>query len=307
MVMRHGRNPIGPQGLLGSYCSLWEAQSTDPALRVRGGGGIVTTLLAFLLERGLIQKALVVGTSSTPPWAEAKFITTPPEAYAAAGSKYQRIAYGALASQVDARTAVVGLPCQIRAFQERPSAIRLGLFCGINLSWRGIRYYLKQNRVDLEAVERLDYRAPGGGMLVTLRDGRSLRLPPYAWLAYYFSTEACLRCTDHTNQWADLAIGDRRPEWSTVIVRTAVGQKVLADAIAAGRIVGNEISLDDYLDRATSPLLQKELYGGYVQDPWVRVRGRWIEWVPLRILGFWSHFIQKRHKRLIQKFRNKWR
>ena len=300
-------NPIKdtkPAGFLEPYRSLWEVQSTDPTLRVRGGGGIVTTLLAFLLERGLIQKALVVGNSSTAPWAEAKFIATRQEAYAAAGSKYQRIAYGALAKQIDARTAVVGLPCQIRSLNEKPVALRLGLFCGINLSWRGVQYYLKQNRVDLDDVERVDYRAPGGGMLVTLRDGSFRRLPPYAWLAYYFSTEACLRCMDHTNQCADLAIGDRRPEWSTVIVRTAVGQKALADAIEAGRIVGKEISLDDFLAKTTSPLLQKELYGGYIRDPWVRVRGRWIEWVPLRVLGVLSQIIVKRHRRLIQRFRN---
>lgn len=287
-------------GLLGSYRALWEAQATDPALRVRG---IVTAVLAFLLEKGSIEKALVVGASSAPPWAEAKFIATPQEAYAAAGSKYQRVDYGALASQIDARTAVVGLPCQIRSLKGKPIALRLGLFCGINLSWRGIQYYLKQKKVDLANIERVDYRAPGGGMSVTLREGSSLRLPPYAWLAYFFSIEACLRCTDHTNHDADLSIGDRRPEWSTVIVRTAVGQQVLADAIAAGRMVGSEISMDDYLAKATSPLLQKELCGGYIRDPWIRVRGRWIEWVPLPVLGFLGRFIIKRHRRLIRKVR----
>jgi coenzyme F420-reducing hydrogenase beta subunit len=289
--------------LLGPYRSLWEAQSTDPALRARNSGGVVTTILAFLLERGRIEKGLVVGSSCVPPWAEAKFVSSPQEAYAAAGSKYQRIAYGALTKQIDDRTAVVGLPCQIRSLNDRPTALRLGLFCGINLSWRGIRYFLRQNRVDIDEVQQVDYRAPGGGMRVTLRDGSFRKLPPYAWLAYYFSTEACLRCADHTNHGADLSVGDRRPQWSTVVVRTAVGQQVLSDAIAAGRIAGNQISLDEYLAKATSPLLQKELCGGYIRDPWIRVRGRWIEWVPLRVLGFLSRRIIKRHRRLIQRYR----
>lgn len=273
--------------MLGAYDSLWEAQSTSKSLRSRGGGGIITTLLIYALEKGSITEALVVRASSKEPWAEPFIAKTPDEVTAAAGSKYVFVPYGSLARRLGDRSALVGLPCQTRAYQEK-DFLKLGLFGGLNLSPRGLRYLLRQLGIDPKEIKTLDYRASGGGLLVRLRSGEVVRYKGYSWLAYFFSYKQCIRCTDNTNHQADVSVGDRRPEWSNVVVRTERGKELFMHASRDGYIQANLLSLDDFMAKVQSPFYQKELRGGYINTTFVRVRGKWVEYLPLpllRILG----------------------
>ncbi|MCD6519365.1 MAG: Coenzyme F420 hydrogenase/dehydrogenase, beta subunit C-terminal domain [Anaerolineae bacterium] len=269
--------------MLGQYISLWEAQSLRPELRARNGGGIITTLLCYGLEQGLIDQALAVRAASQPPWAEAVIVKTSKEALETAGSKYVFIPYRRLVDKLTPSSALVGLPCQIRAYRKRPF-LKLGLFCGLNLSPRGMDYLLKQLRVSPEEISALDYRAPGGGLWIKLRNGREIRYPSYAWLAYFFSYPKCLRCTDYLNHQADIAVGDRRPEWSSVIIRTERGRALFEGAIEAGLVRAVPLSEQLFTSSLMSPFYQKEFRGGYQSLPFVRVRGKWIEHLPLRLL-----------------------
>jgi coenzyme F420 hydrogenase subunit beta len=270
--------------MLGPYQSLWEAQATDKALRLRRGGGIVTSLLVYALQQGLIDEAAVITASDRRPWAQPILARTPAEVMAAAGSKYALVSYGPLVQQLGARSALVGLPCQLRAYRQRPFC-KLGLFCGLNLAPRGLDYLLRQLGVDPEQVATLDYRAPEvAGLLVTLKDGRQVRYGSYAWLAYFFSYKGCLRCTDLTNHHADIAVGDRRPGWSSVIVRTARGASLWQAALEAGVIQATPLDEASFVAHLTTTYLQKEQLGGFSTSRWVRVRGRWIEWLPLPVL-----------------------
>jgi len=268
--------------VLGDYESLWEAQARDERLRVRNGGGIITSLLLYGLEKGLITEALAVRGSPREPWAEPTIARTADEILATAGSKYTFVPYGPLVDGLGRSSAVVGLPCQTRAYRDR-DLLKLGLFCGLNLSPRGLEYLLRHLGVDSQDIESLDYRAPGGGLLVKLKSGEEIRYGGYAWLAYFFSYKKCIYCTDYSNHCADVAVGDRRPQWSSVIVRTQRGKELFLGALRDGYIQAKSLSADDLVSGLMSPFFQKEMRGGYISTPWVRVRGRWAESLPLPV------------------------
>jgi len=270
--------------MLGDYIDLWEAHSTIEDLRARGGGGIVTTLLVYALERGLISEAVVVTTTSEEPWAQPTIARSTEEIIAAAGSKYVFVPYGRLVKQLKPDSAIVGLPCQIRAHRLDNIALRLGLFCGLSLSRQGMDYLLSKLRVDKNNIISLDYRAPGGGLLIKLKDGNEVRYDWYSWLAYFFTEKRCLYCNDFSNHYADISVGDRRPGWSNVIVRTRKGKDLFRKAVEEGFLEAHPLTREEFLKRVMSPLVPKEVKGGYINIKAVRVRGQWINYVPLSVL-----------------------
>lgn len=290
--------------MIGNHLKILEAQSTDVSLLNRGGGGIVTRLLAYMVECGKIKEALVITSSSKPPWAKPHIATNVDEIYASAGSKYQYVPYGDLINHLDEKSAIVGLPCQLRALKKRLVGLKIGLFCGINLSWAGMCYLLKNLKVNINEIVSLDYRAPGGGLDMVLQDGNRISYPWYSWLAYFFSYKMCLKCTDHTNHYSDISVGDRCKDWSTVIIRSDLGMKYFHDAIADGWIAAREISKTEMLKMASTPLIQKEMMGGYVKDPFIRVWGHWVEYMPMWMLRCVGQLIYSRHKRMKDKLIN---
>lgn len=269
--------------MLGQYISLWQAQSLRENLTTRGGGGIVTTLLVYALEKGIITEALVVRSSNKEPWAEAVIARTLDEVTGAAGPKYVFVPYGDMIEKLAHKSGVVGLPCQIRAYRKR-DFLKLGLFGGLNLSPRGLDYLLAQLRIDKEDIAALDYRAPGGGLLVKLRGGEEIAYGGYSWLAYFFSYEKCIRCTDNTNHAADISVGDRPWQRSSVVVRTERGKELFLSAVSDGYVSANPLTKDEFVAGVQSPFFQKELRGGYINTKLVRVRGKWVEYVPLPVL-----------------------
>ena len=262
---------------------LFEAQSTIAALRARRGGGIVTSLLACALETNAVTDALVVSSDTQRPWARPKIARTREEVLASAGSKYVLVPYGTLPNSLTHDSAIVGLPCQLELNQSCPG-LKIGLFCGLAISRRGILYLLRKLSIQPSEIKSLDYRAEGGGLQVELRDGRKIRYPSYFWLSYFFSYHRCLRCRDFSARFADVAVGDRRPEWSTVIVRTKRGNDLFEDAVRQGYVRARTIGYQEFLEKVQSPFFVKELGEGYQATPLVRVRGRWMESLPLWIL-----------------------
>jgi coenzyme F420 hydrogenase subunit beta len=271
--------------MLGNYDSLWEAQSVRDELRVRRGGGIASTLLIYALEKGIIKNALVIKSSSKEPWAEPTITTTPEEILSAAGSKYVFVPFGKFTKGLGKDSAVVGLPCQIKACAER-DFLKIGLFDGMPITSTGIRYLLRQLKIDSRQIKNLDYRAPEKGLKVELENGTVIRYGGYFWLAYFFCYSQCVRCGDNTNHYADVSIGDRRLEWSTVVVRTERGKELFQKALKDGYIRAKQIPLDNLLAKVQSPLYWKEVRGGYIHTKLVRPRGYWFKFIPLPIVKY---------------------
>ncbi len=273
---------------LGDIISIYEAQTRIERLKSkRGSGDIITTILVYLLKKKIIDNALVVKMSEKDPWKAEPFIAkTEEEIISARGSKYTFVPNHHLLNNLSKKSVLVGLPCQIRKCRDK-DILKLGLFCGLNFSPRGLDYLLKYLKVKKEDVRKLEYRAPDTkAFVVELKDGQKREVRGYSSLAYFFTNKMCLFCKDYANHFADISVGDRHKDWSAVIIRTKRGNNIFKEMMENGYIKANKISKEDFLKKRMTPLMQKEKRGGFINTPLVRPRRKWVEYIPLRILNY---------------------
>jgi coenzyme F420 hydrogenase subunit beta len=273
--------------VMGSLDAVYVAWSTDQEIRYQSAsGGIVTTLLCDLLERGEIDGALVVGTNQERPLRPKAFLAgTSQQITAACGSKYCPVSFDTgLAGIADqpGRYAVVGLPCHLhgiraleaqkRIFRER-IVFHIGLICGRNSTFHATDYFLRSKGVDPEAVKSIAYRAKGwpGQICVELEDGtercfaRSTSDRSYSGQRLFHSAfhfdfiqPRCLTCFDTFAAFADVSAGDawlpeiKREERigkSIIIVRTNSGRRVVDSAADRKRIFLEPLAIEKLRSR----------------------------------------------------------
>jgi coenzyme F420 hydrogenase subunit beta len=242
-------------------------------------GGLVTALLVYGLEHGLIDGALVADYDETKPWRPvAKLATSREELIAAAQSKYSSVAINERLDEVvqqgHERIAIVGCPCHIEAIRklERRNlapeiteriALFIGLYCGIQNHFEGTRHLLYElfDVKDLADVKRIQYRGRGrnnvSAFIVELADGTSRELPRREALndriQLYFR-ERCAMCLDWSAEFADISVGDfwgpeaphEKGRLSSFLVRSLRGETFLKNAQEAGAVV-TEASPATYL------------------------------------------------------------
>lgn len=271
--------------MLGEFISLYVARTNVEGLRTRrGAGDVVTTLLCYALETGIIDQALVVKMSDTQPHEAVPMIArSREEIIQASGSKYVYVPHASLRERMKSG-AVIGLPCQMKKCPEK--FLRIGLFCGLNLSPRGLEYAFKWHRIDKADITRMDYRGPDRiRLMVELRDG-TIRYIKINTLSFFFTYPMCLRCRDFSSHYADISVGDSNFKgWSTVILRTNRGEELFSKAIMDGYIEADSVSEQNVVAAQTSSMFQKEVGGGYINSRFVRIRGKWIEALPICILN----------------------
>jgi len=250
--------------LLGDYPSCYIGHATDYDIRYNSAsGGLVTALLIFALEQGLIDGALVTKMNEKNPLEPQPFIaTTREEIISASKSKYCPVpANIALKEILNAkegeRFAVVGLPCHIHGIRKAEEVnkklrervvLHLGLFCGHTPNFLGTEFLLNRMSLKKSDIIKLDYRGEGwpGSVKICLKGGQLL--PDYSWAwgllgSNFFTSARCLMCYDQTAELADISFGDAwLPEVtgsekigkSMVICRSEVGERVLRLATEKG-------------------------------------------------------------------------
>lgn len=182
---------------LGFYREARVAWSTDLSIRKQGAsGGLVTSLLIYALEQGLIDCALLAGFRRDQPCrTEARLATGKEDILASAQSKYACVPVNTLLTRAVSkgyrRLAVVGLPCQIHGLRklqmlgEPPLLVKsvvlmVGLFCASQFYYEGTRHLLVEH-LGLKAQDKIAAMSYRGGdwpghLLVELKDGRRLTL-----------------------------------------------------------------------------------------------------------------------------------
>jgi len=285
-----GSPPQDP--LLGHYRQLLVGQATSKEIREKAAsGGVVTALLVHLLETNRISGALGVAMDPERPWvSQATILSTTEEVRRATQSKYSLVTLDALlrtARQESGPLALVGLPCHVHGLRrmQRIGSYRdkfplaIGLFCGFNLEPAATDYLITKAGFAKQQVARFQYRGGPwpGGLVIDGRDGQRYFAPKdsYAYVNLMHVPHRCLVCPDLTNELADLSVGDtwlREYEggWSTVICRTAQGERLLEEAVQAGALRLAEI------DRAALMHSHGHLFaykkeGYFVRQWWLRV------------------------------------
>jgi coenzyme F420 hydrogenase subunit beta len=221
-------------------------------------GGVVTALLAALLEQGSIDGALVARESEQAPLkGEAYLATTRQELLDSAGSSYnQTMQLSQMANLIDEAglkdpdIAVVGTPCVIQgaAALERyewddevaPIALTVALMCTRNFEYDRLRTLLTAHDVDLTAVDRLD--VSDGVLHAVGTDGEILLEEPVETFDPAV-LDGCAECADFIGGAADISTGSIGSEngYTTVIVQSERGQ----NAWEAGTDVLDAVELDE--------------------------------------------------------------
>jgi len=243
--------------LLGNYVGLYTGHATEYNIRYNSAsGGLVTSLLIFALEEGIIDGALVTRMRKDKPLEPEPFIArTREEIIEASGSKYCPVPANVVLKEIsrrEGRYAVVGLSCHIHGIRKAEKinkklreriVLHLGLFCNHTPSLLGTEYLFYRAKVKLEELSGLDYRGEGwpGKMRIGLKTGEDviLKFPDY-WaggFGHFFYPKRCLLCCDQGNELADISFGD---PWgveendhigtSMIVSRSEIGEGFLQKA-----------------------------------------------------------------------------
>lgn len=231
-------------------------------------GGFVTLLLEHLLERQVIDAAIVTGVEERHPWrAKPLLATSPEELYSSTGSKYTNSGCLQLLKKAKEkgykRIAVVGLPCQIEGLLKlytspnedlgycKIIALSIGLFCKGNFYYKGIEKVIGK-RTSLEDVVKLDIK--GKYFRVETRRG-SYSIPLKELLR--FKREGCRYCSDFTSKLSDFSVGSLGSPggYSTVFVRSTRAERMLnqllsEDLVEARPIDGDNMKLIEKLAKS---------------------------------------------------------
>ena len=248
--------PIGPNLRLAS------ARTTSPRIMdVCTDGGVVTSLLTYALEHGLIQAAIVsrrVGPFERRPMVA----TTPDELTDAAGSHFEETFHldeigrryssfvpsvrdiKSLGTRDLEKIALVGTPCQVYTFRKMqllrvvPSdaiTLTIGLFCMENFSFNEAARERLVTRmgVQLDNIRKLNIK---DDVLVTKKNGEVVHIP--FEVVHEVARPACFACSDFACDYADISCGGLgSPDgYTTTVVRTSIGEKVYNGARQEGYI-----------------------------------------------------------------------
>lgn len=276
--------------LIGCYRNCYIGHSTDYDIRYNSAsGGLITQLLIFALEEGIIDGALVTRMKKGSPLEPEPFIArTKKEIIEASKSKYCPVPANIalkeiLESKEGEKFAVVGLPCHIHGIRKAEQinkklkeniVLHLGLLCSITRNFLSQEYLFKKFNVKKEDIAKFDYRGEGwiGGMTITLKNGDKIYspLPIYYTriLRSYFVPLRCTLCSDQSCEFADISFGDIWiPEFmgdtigtSVIIIRNKISENILHEMVLNKKIELNYLDRDKLITSQLYPLHLKKTH-----------------------------------------------
>ncbi len=249
---------------IGPYEILITGYSTDPEIRRNAGsGGILSSVLIYLLEQNRIDGAIVTTMSEDQPWLTKPVIArTRGEILDAAQSKYIITSVNEILAEsrdFKGRLAYVGLPGQVQSIRklqkmQDPAVANIryvfGPFYGNTLYFSSVKSFLRSHgERDYRQIRKLWFRYGEwpGNMRVEMQNGRILQLKKFHanYLIPFHILKNSLLCTDLSNEFSDLSGGDAwAPEYeergmgySMVIARSREAREILEHMEKEGRLV----------------------------------------------------------------------
>ncbi|MHA1664917.1 MAG: Coenzyme F420 hydrogenase/dehydrogenase, beta subunit C-terminal domain [Candidatus Njordarchaeales archaeon] len=262
--------------LIGNYLNCYVGHATDYDIRYNSAsGGLVTQLLTFALEEGMIDGVLVTRMKKDNPLEPEPFIARrKEEILEASRSKYcpvpANIALkGILEAKEGEKFAVVGLPCHIHGIRKAEQinkklrekiVLHFGIMCSHTLDFMATEFlFSKSLGIEKSDVKKFNYRGNGwpGTLSIELEDGNKIYYPFPKFgrlhLLHFFAHKRCLVCGDQNCELADISFGDAwLPEFknndnigtSVISIRTERGKKLLQHATLKKKVDLSEITRD---------------------------------------------------------------
>lgn len=277
--------------LWGPLIGVRTGASTDRRLRHHASsGGALSALLVYLLETGSVDRVVQVAESAASPIENATSESVcAGDVYEAAGSRYAPSAPLAELDRQLARPgkfALVGKPCDIAAARAlsrhdpriaEKIPVMLSFFCAGVPSLIGTQAILERLGVDRTALAGFRYRGDGwpGRCTATLRDGRAASMSyAQSWgdiLSKHVQFR-CKICPDGSGTFADVVCGDawhcdargyplfeEQEGRSLIVSRTARGEALVGEAVAAGYLTAETIADDEIESMQPSQANRKRL------------------------------------------------
>ncbi len=247
---------------IGNFQRITSAQTTNKNVKkICTDGGVVTSLLLYLLDQNLINGAVV--SKKTGRFARKAVIArTTGELMEAAGSTFsgslhleelggKYTTYTPILSTVKSLEkkylqdiAVVGTPCQINAIRKMqclgiiPAHLikyTIGLFCIENFSFDDVARERLEKKLDInmEDIVKLNIK---DDFIITLTKGVAIHVPLEE--IDEVARQSCFACQDFSNEYADISVGGLgSPDgYTTILMRTERGASVYDEALRKGCI-----------------------------------------------------------------------
>jgi coenzyme F420 hydrogenase subunit beta len=252
---KFGRStPTGP------LQDILPAQATDEKIReVATDGGVVTALLSYMLDKKIIDGAIVskrTGLFDREP----EIVTTREGLIEAAGSQFSETSHldemgkeystyvpilpavKMFGPKRSVKLAVVGTPCQINAIRKMqvlnilPSDVvhfTIGLFCMQCFTFEKLmeKEFIKKYHISLDDILKINVKED---FRLKLKSGVTIHIP-------FEEIEdivrpACLVCSDFANDFADISVGGlgSAEGYTTSMIRTSMAKRIFTGAVNDG-------------------------------------------------------------------------
>jgi len=234
----------------GVFRRLVIAQATNDAiLRVCQDGGVVSALLAYAFDNGVIDSAIVSDTNKGKPWfAMPRLISASQDIPQCAGTRYtyspSLLALQEAVKQKRKSLAFVGTPCQIQSLRKIEASplkkyssivkLIIGLMCTECFVYEGLvkKHIEGILGVSLNDVKKINIK---GKVLISTKSGQTRAFPLQE--AKQYTRKGCLPCTDFSAELADISAGGLGLDgWTFTILRSKKGEEIFDDAENAGAV-----------------------------------------------------------------------
>lgn len=239
------RTLVLSQELIGDVRSAWKVKSKVEN-QTRQDGGAVIALLAYMLDKHIIEGAVVTKQDASKPWMPSSVLAKKRQDLMLAGgtiythSPIMQEVMKAFKSGLD-NIAAVGTSCHIDSIHKMEShpagffagssVFKIGLFCTESFGYPNLVAFFQKAGLDIKGIRRMTISSG----VFTASTSAGKQEWPVKDLSHA-AAKSCSYCRDFTCKNADLSCGNVGSDagWTTVLVRTERGEKVLQDAAARG-------------------------------------------------------------------------
>lgn len=259
--------------LIGNYLNCYVGYTNDSDIRYNSSsGGLVTSILIYALEKGIINGVLVTRMKKDKPLEPEPFIArTKEEIIDASKSKYCPVPVNIILKEIISakdgdKFAIVGLPCHIHGLRKAQNInpklknnvmLCIGIFCEHTDSFLATEFILNKFGIDIKDVKRMEYRGRGwpGSMLVELNDGYIKIIPLEKYIKVFhsynfFTPKRCLLCSDATCELADISFGDA---WNIPDIKDYIGTSILINRTEIGKDILQNMKDDEKIKLTNTP------------------------------------------------------
>jgi len=259
--LTYGRIRNENEKFTGIIRGAYSVRSTDQKIRLMAqDSGATTSILSHALSKGFVDHTVTTGMHEKDCWRPKPYVSSNiEELLKTVRSKYTT---GATISGVaeaatgypGSRLALVGLPCQIQGFRRLATSplgnnklgesvrLAIGVFCFDSFKYNKLfqDYVQTTNQIHLEKIEKVDIK--NNRFNIQSGEKTLIDLPIEELNSYVLP--ACSKCQDFSAEFADISIGavGSQQGWTTVLVRSEIGEQVFKSAVDEGAIESMPLS-----------------------------------------------------------------